>query len=71
MLLFIDKIIPPPCAQGTRRGVRHLRLMSDIHLQNYDLARTIQNKIVLFLLSSVSNFEATASKIQIKMRIEN
>ena len=45
MLLFTHKNISPPCAQGTRRGVRLLRLMSDIYLQNYDLARTIQNKI--------------------------
>ena len=44
-LLISNKIIPPPCAQGTRLGVRLLRLMSDIYLQNYDLARTIQNKM--------------------------
>ena len=37
MLLFSDKIIPPPCAQGTRLGVRLLRHLGNIWLQNYEL----------------------------------
>ena len=45
MLLITDKIISPPCAQGTRLGVRLKRHRGDIYLQNYDLARTIQNKM--------------------------
>ena len=43
--MFTVKIIPPPCAQGTRRGMRLKRHRGDIYLQNYDLARTIQNKM--------------------------
>ena len=49
MLLFTVKIISPPCAQGTRLGVRLLRLMSDITLQKYKKEGFSQNKFEFIL----------------------
>ena len=49
MLLFTDKIIPPPCAQEHATGVRHLRLMSDITLQKYKKEVSVQNKFKFIL----------------------
>ena len=49
MLLFTVKIIPPPCAQGTRLGVRLKRLMSDITLQKYKKEVSVQNKFKFIL----------------------
>jgi hypothetical protein len=59
MLLFIDKIISPPCAQGTRLGVRLKRHCGDIYLQNYDLARTKQNKMGFIFIVKCKNSACT------------
>ena len=58
-LLYSDKIIPPPCAQRTRRGMRLKRHRGDISLQNYDLARTIQNKMGFIFIAECKNSACT------------